>query len=94
MDASKMRVANPEQVEALAKDRGLFQGNIQERIIGPRKHKLLKLLEKKLNKASKNGVDPNFLAEYLKINLSQVWKTPPKQLSGLIGRVAEFNKTC
>lgn len=92
MDASKLRAANPEQVEALAKERGLFASKIQERIIGRRKYKLLNLLEKELNKASKNGVNPNYLAKFLKINIHQVWKTPTKSLSGLIGRVAEFNK--
>lgn len=92
MDNEKLRVANPEQVEALEKDRALFNGKVQERIIGKRKYKLLMSLRKELNKASHNGINPNYLAKYLKINIRQVWKTPTKKISGLIGRVAEFNK--
>ncbi len=93
MDASKLRAADLDQVEALAKDRGISNpGVIKERIIGERKYKLLTLLEKELNKASANGVNPNYLAKFLKINIHQVWKVKTKEISGLIGRVAEFNK--
>jgi hypothetical protein len=65
----------------------------KERTVGPRKQKLMEQVYLALNAIGKKGLNPTEVARFLKIDLRTIHqKYTTKQLTGVIGKIKEFDK--
>ena len=68
-------------------------GVYQVRQIGGRKYNLMTAIHTELNNMTKKGINPRAVCKFLKIQingLQTAYRT--KELSGVLGRLKEFNK--